>query len=209
MIASYLQLLSRRYKGRLDKDADTFIGYAVEGAERLQSLLRDLLELQQVGKRKKPKSMIPLADIVDRACATLSGTISELDVKVTCSELPTVWCEEPAFVQLFIHLLDNAIKYRKDGEKPEIHISAERAKTGMWTIRVQDNGIGIEPEYREKIFDVFQRLHPRSMYPGTGIGLAICKKIVEVHGGHIDVESKPGEGTTFLFTVPATRMQVA
>jgi PAS domain S-box-containing protein len=208
MIASYLQLLSRRYKGRLDGDADTFIGYAVEGAERLKNLLRDLLELQQVGKRDKPKAIASLASIMDRACDSIAPTIAESDAKITRSDLPSVWCEEPAFLQLFINLLDNAIKYRKDGVRPEIHISAERGKPGMWTIRVQDNGIGIEPEFHDKIFNVFQRLHPRSMYPGTGIGLAICKKIVEVHGGHISVESKPGEGSAFVFTVPANRTRV-
>jgi chemotaxis family two-component system sensor kinase Cph1 len=209
MIASYLQLLSRRYKGKLDGDADTFIGYAVEGAERLQSLLRDLLELQQVGKYNKPKSLAPLATVVDRACANLSVMIAELDARITCAELPSVWCEEQAFIQLFVHLLDNGMKYRKEGVRPEIHISAEKVKSGMWEIRVQDNGIGIEPEFSEKIFDVFQRLHPRTMYPGTGIGLAICKKIVEVHGGHIRVESKPSEGSAFLFTVPAHRAPAA
>jgi PAS domain S-box-containing protein len=205
MIASYLQLLSRRYKGKLDGDADTFIGYAVEGAERLQNLLRDLLELQQVGKKNKPRSATSLATIMDRACAGISEKIAQLDAKITYPDLPAIWCEEQAFVQLFIHLLDNGLKYRKEGIKPEIRVSAEMVRSGMCEIRVRDNGIGIEPEFREKIFDVFQRLHPRSMYPGTGIGLAICKKIVEVHGGHIRVDSTPGEGSTFIVTVPANR----
>jgi light-regulated signal transduction histidine kinase (bacteriophytochrome) len=209
MIASYLQLLSRRYKGKLDEDADTFIGYAVEGAERLQSLLRDLLELQQVGKRNKPLTMAPLATLVDRACASLAHTIAQANAQITYADLPAIWCEEQAFVQLFVHLLDNAIKYRKDGVRPEVHISAEQAKSGVWEIRVHDNGIGIEPEFRERIFNVFQRLHPRSMYPGTGIGLAICKKIVEVNGGRIRAESEKGKGSTFVFTVPANRARVA
>jgi two-component system, chemotaxis family, sensor kinase Cph1 len=205
MIASYLQLLSRRYKGKLDGDADAFIGYAVEGAERLQYLLRDLLELQQVGKRNKPKNITSLATIIDRACAGISAKIAQVDAQITCSDLPSIRCEEQAFVQLFIHLLDNGLKYRKEGIRPKIDISAEMVKSGMCEIRVRDNGIGIEPEFREKIFDVFQRLHPRSMYPGTGIGLAICKKIVEVHGGYIRVESTPGDGSTFVITVPADR----
>jgi chemotaxis family two-component system sensor kinase Cph1 len=209
MIASYLQLLSRRYKGKLDEDADTFIGYAVEGAERLQNLLRDLLELQQVGKRNKPLSMAPLATLIDRACASLSQAIAESNAQITYSDLPAIWCEEQAFVQLFVHLLDNGIKYRKNGVRPEIHISAEHTKSGVWEIRVHDNGIGIEPEFRERIFNVFQRLHPRSMYPGTGIGLAICKKIVEVNGGRIRAESEPGKGSTFVFSVPVNRARVA
>ena len=209
MIASYLQLLSRRYRGKLDADADTFIGYAVEGAARLQNLLRDLLELQQVGKRNRPLTMAPLATLVDRACASLAATIAESNAEITYSELPTIYCEEHAFVQLFIHLIDNGIKYRKDDVRPQIHISAEQAKSGGWEIRVHDNGIGIEPEFREKIFNVFQRLHPRSMYPGTGIGLAICKKIVEVNGGRIRAESEPGKGSAFVFTVPVNRAQVA
>lgn len=209
MIASYLQLLSRRYLGKLDADADTFIGYAVEGAARLQNLLRDLLELQQVGKRNRPLTMAPLATIVDRACASLAAAIAESNAEITYSELPTICCEEHSFVQLFIHLIDNAIKYRKDDVRPQIHISAEQAKSGGWEIRVHDNGIGIEPEFRERIFNVFQRLHPRSMYPGTGIGLAICKKIVEVNGGRIRAESEPGKGSAFVFTVPANRARVA
>jgi light-regulated signal transduction histidine kinase (bacteriophytochrome) len=154
-------------------------------------------------------TMAPLANLVDRACASLAHTIAQSNAQITYTDLPTIWCEEQAFVQLFIHLLDNGIKYRKDGVRPEIHISAEHTKSGVWEIRVHDNGIGIEPEFRERIFNVFQRLHPRSMYPGTGIGLAICKKIVEVNGGRIRAESETGKGSTFVFTVPANRARVA
>ena len=209
MIASYLQLLSRRYKGKLDADADTFIGYAVEGAERLQSLLQDLLELQQVGKGNRPRVPVALGDAVQAACRNLAQTIDEVKAEITCSPLPTVVGEEQAFVQLFGHLLDNAIKYCEPGVRPAVHISAtKKPNQQLWEVRVQDNGVGISPEFRGKIFDVFQRLHPRQEHPGTGIGLAICKKIVEVHGGQITVESEPGKGSAFCFTVPATREPV-
>jgi PAS domain S-box-containing protein len=210
MIASYLQLLSRRYKGKLDADADEFIGYAVEGAERLQSLLQDLLVLQQVGKAKRPRTQLRLADAVDRACRNLAVTIQQTEANITWSALPTVEADEQAFVQLFGHLLDNAMKYRKESVQPRIHVSAKKVeKTRMWEICVEDNGLGIAAEFRNKIFDVFQRLHPRQTYPGTGIGLAICKKIVEVHGGQIRVDSTPGEGSRFCFTVPALREPAA
>jgi PAS domain S-box-containing protein len=210
MIASYLQLLSRRYKGKLDADADTFIGYAVEGAGRLQALLQDLLELQQVGKGNRPRVRIPLEHAVQAACRNLKSRIEETKAEITCSPLPTVEGEEQALIQLFGHLLDNAMKYCKDGVRPAVHVSATRKENSpTWQVRVQDNGIGISPEFRGKIFDVFQRLHARQEYPGTGIGLAICKKIVEVHGGQITVESEPGNGSAFCFTLPAIREQEA
>jgi light-regulated signal transduction histidine kinase (bacteriophytochrome) len=204
MIASYLQLLSRRYKGKLDSDADTFIGYAVEGAERLQALLQDLLELQQVGKGNRSRVRLPLSKAIDAARRNLAHRIEETGAEITYSTLPTVEAEEQAFVQLFGHLLDNAMKYCREGVRPQIHVSANLKQQGQtWEVRVQDNGVGIPAEYRNKIFDVFQRLHPRQEYPGTGIGLAICKKIVEVHGGQISVESEPGQGSAFCLTLPA------
>lgn len=209
MIASYLQLLSRRYKGKLDSDADTFIGYAVEGAERLQTLLQDLLELQQVGKGNRPRVRLSLEEPLRKAIQNLTARIEETNAEITFADLPVVEVEDQAFVQLFVHLLDNAMKYRNQQEKPRIHISARRKSPTCWEIRIQDNGLGIPEEFRSKIFDVFQRLHPRQQYPGTGIGLAICKKIVEVHGGQISVESTPGEGSVFCFTAPVTREPAA
>jgi PAS domain S-box-containing protein len=210
MISSYVQLLSRRYKGKLDPDADTYIGYAVEGAERLQTLLQDLLELQQVGKGGKPVVVAPLALAVNKACANLSLEIARYDAEITAGDLPTFEYEEQSYIQLFGHLFENALKYRREGVRPQIHVSAERLpKANAWEIAVKDNGIGIPAEFTEKIFDVFQRLHPRSMYQGTGIGLAICKKIVEVNGGHIRVESTVGEGSTFYFTIPLSRVRAA
>lgn len=210
MISSYVQLLSRRYKGKLDADADTFIGYAVEGAERLKSLLQDLLELQQAGKGSTTVVVAPLAKAVDRACANLAIEIANLGAKIHCGELPTLEYEEQSVVQIFGHLLENGLKYRREGVTPEIEISGERKPDeDVWEIRVKDNGIGIPQEFFGKIFNVFQRLHPRSLYPGTGIGLAICKKLVEVHGGRIWVESTPGEGSAFCFTVPLSREREA
>ena len=210
MIASYLQLLSRRYKGKLDEDADTFINYAVEGAQRLQVLLRDLLDLQQAGKGNKPVVVAPLSSAVDKARENLSLQIQQSGAVITYNDLPTLEYEEQSFAQVFGHLFDNSIKYRKDGVPPEIHVSGVRnLKAGVWEIRIKDNGIGIPGEFLTKIFDVFQRLHPRSLYPGTGIGLAICKKIIEVHGGELKAESDPGEGSTFTFTVPLSRERQA
>ena len=210
MISSYVQLLSRRYKGKLDTDADTYIGYAVEGAERLQTLLQDLLELQQVGKGNKPVVIAPLSSAVMKACENLSLDFAKYHAEVTCDTLPTFEYEEQSYVQLFVHLFENALKYRREGVHPQIRVSAERVlKMNAWEVAVKDNGIGIPEEFTEKIFDVFQRLHPRSMYPGTGIGLAICKKIVEVNGGHIRVESDVGEGSTFYFTIPLSRERAA
>jgi light-regulated signal transduction histidine kinase (bacteriophytochrome) len=210
MVASYLQLLSRRYKGKLDSDADTYIGYAVEGAERLKALLQDLLELQQIGKANRPWVSLPLANAVNQACHKLAAEIESSKAQITCSQLPTVMAQEKSMSQLFEQLIANALKYRKNEIPPEIHINAEfKARLDAWEVHVQDNGLGIEPEFRGKIFDIFQRLHPREQYPGTGIGLAICKKIVEVHGGRISVDSTPGEGSIFSFTLPNRREQAA
>jgi PAS domain S-box-containing protein len=209
MIASYLQLLSRRYKGKLDDDADTFIAYAVEGAERLKALLQDLLALQQVGKGNRPKVRAPLTQAAITARDNLAPEIAAAGARVTIRDLPTVEHEEQALVQVFKHLFENALKYHRDGVPPEIEVSAVPKKNQIWEIRVADNGIGISAEYRDRIFQIFQRLHSRSEYPGTGIGLAICRKIVETHGGQMHVESTPGEGSTFWFTIPVSHEPVA
>ena len=209
MIASYLQLLSKRYKGRLDEDADTFINYAVEGAERLKTLLQDLLELQQVGKGSRPRNVVPLQTVVERSKAHLSMLIEEAQASITYDELPSIECDEQAFVQLFSQLIDNAIKYRREGVPPQVHISAKMNPQRVWEICVRDNGIGISQEFRDKVFNVFQRLHPRTVYPGTGIGLAICKKVVEAHGGQIWVTEAEGDGSCFCFTIPVSQTRAA
>jgi light-regulated signal transduction histidine kinase (bacteriophytochrome) len=199
MIASYLQLLQRRYAGRLDGQADEYIAYAVEGAERLRSLLQDLLMLQQIGKGTRDRSACPLAEVVHEAMENLGPAMERASVH--CDSLPEISCRRSEFVQLFEHLLENSLKYAREGVCPRIRISAER-QPDHWMISVADNGIGIEAQYQQRIFNVFQRLHSRSEYEGTGIGLAICRKVVEVHGGRIWVESQPGQGATFRFTVP-------
>ncbi len=201
MVASYVQLLARRYKGKLDEDADDFIRYAVDGAGRMQRLINDLLAYSRVGTRGKPFEPLDGNSVLGQAVANLGTAIEESHAVVTHDELPTITADETQMVQVFQNLIGNAIKFR-GRELPRVHISA--AMEGEeWVFRVSDNGIGIDPRYFDRIFVIFQRLHTGAEYPGTGIGLAICKKIIERHGGRIWVESKPGEGTTFYFTIPA------
>ena len=200
MVASYTQLLARRYQGKLDADADEFIGFAVDGATRMQALINDLLAYSRVGTRGRAFEPTNAADIVDRVISDLDVATKEAGATITRGPLPVVTGDGVQLGQLFQNLISNAIKFR--GERsPEVRIDAERDGLA-WRFSVQDNGIGIEPEYAGRIFVIFQRLHTRAQYPGTGIGLAICKKIVERHGGRIWVESRPGEGTTFRFTIP-------
>ncbi len=200
MVASYTQLLARRYQGKLDEDADEFIGFAVDGATRMQALINDLLAYSRVGRRGRAFEATNTAEIVGRVTADLDVAIKEAGATITRGSLPVVMGDAVQLGQLFQNLISNAIKFR--GERPPVvRISAER-DGAAWRFSVQDNGIGIEPEYAKRIFVIFQRLHSRAEYPGTGIGLAICKKIVERHGGRIWVESRPGEGTTFFFTLP-------
>jgi PAS domain S-box-containing protein len=201
-IASYLQLLSRRYKGKLDAEADVFIDYAVDGASRLKELLQDLMLLQQIGKSSRKRSRCNLSEIATKALKHVSARWDGKTAALSLEPLPVVVGDESELIQLFENLLDNSIKYARPDVPPALRISAERA-AAEWVIRLKDNGIGIEPQYLRRIFEVFQRLHSRSDYPGNGIGLAICKKIVEVHHGRIWAESTPGEGATFCFTLPA------
>ncbi len=203
MVASYTQLLARRYKGKLDADADEFIRFAVDGATRMQTLINDLLSYSRMASNKAEASAASCERALERALANLRAAIDEAGATVTHDPLPVVHGEENQLTQLFQNLVGNALKFRRS-EAPEVRVTAER--TGSeWTISVADNGIGIAPEYRERVFVIFQRLHPRTDYPGNGMGLAICKKIVERHGGRIWVHSPPGEGTIFRFTLPAQR----
>jgi light-regulated signal transduction histidine kinase (bacteriophytochrome) len=199
-IASYLQLISKRYQGRLDADADEFIGYAVDGAKRMQALINDLLAFSRVGTKARPFAPTDCNLIMQTAVADLQFAIEECGARVQIDELPTVMGDATQLSQLFRNLLSNAIKFRRD-EPPNVHVCAEPAGS-LWRFAVSDNGIGIAAEYFERIFVIFQRLHGRSHYAGTGIGLAICKKIVERHGGQIEVRSVPGQGSTFAFTLP-------
>jgi PAS domain S-box-containing protein len=201
IVTSYVQLLQRRYQDRLDQDAGEFINYAVDGARRMHDLINDLLDYSRIGKRSKPLEPIDCNAALDRAVRNLEKTIKDNNAVVTHDPLPIVMADEQQFIQMFQNLIGNAVKFHGP-EQPRVHVSAEKRETD-WLFAVRDNGIGIAPEFRERIFVIFQRLHGRDKYPGTGIGLAICKKIVEHHGGHIWFDSEPGKGTQFYFTIPA------
>ena len=201
MVESYVQLLSKRYKGKLDADADEFVGFALDGAVRMQRLIEDLLAFSRVGTRDAALVPTDVTEVVDRALRSLKLRIEETGASVTREALPTVSADAGQLEQVFLNLIGNALKFRR-AEPPHVHVAA-RAKDGRWIFSVRDNGIGIAPQDFDRIFVIFQRLHDRSEYAGTGIGLAICKKIVERHGGRIWVESDPGRGSTFCFTLPA------
>ena len=200
-VSGFAGLLQKRYKEKLDAAADEYISHIVEGTGRMQHLINDLLEYARVGTSRKPLVQVDVNIIIEKALANLMFEITESRAVITADTLPTISADDTRLIQLFQNLVGNAIKYRSN--TPHIHISAER-KDGEWLFRISDNGIGIEPRQFERIFQIFQRLHTREEYSGTGIGLAICKKIVERLGGRIWVESKPGEGSTFFFTLPAT-----
>jgi PAS domain S-box-containing protein len=200
MVASYTQLLSRRYKGKLDSDADEFIAFAVDGASRMQRLIRDLLAYSRVGTEGRGLLETRSGEALDLALVNLRSAIEECGAVITHDPLPTVLADRMQLTQLFQNLVANAIKYQRPGT-PEVHISAAMDPDKKWTFSVKDNGLGIEAKYTEKIFGMFQRLHKREEFEGTGIGLAICKKIVERHEGTISVESQPGQGSTFRFSL--------
>ena len=204
MVASYVQLLARRYTDKLDADANDFINFAVDGAKRMQTLINDLLAYSRVGTRNKPLTPTDCELVLQDALNNLQMAIAESDAIITHDTLPVVHGDNVQLAQLFQNLLSNAIKFRHHGETPQIHIGAER-RAAEWVLSVRDNGIGMDLQHAGRIFQIFQRLHTRDEYPGTGIGLAVCKKIVERHGGHIWVDSKPDQGSTFLFTFPADK----
>ena len=198
MVASYTQLLSRRYKGKLDADADDFIAFAVDGANRMQRLIQDLLAYSRVGTKGQEMVEISSEDALRQALLNLRATIQESGAEVTHDALPNVLADEMQLTQLFQNLVGNAIKYQNTGI-PRVHISVSGINGAKRKFSIKDNGLGIDPQYFERIFGMFQRLHKREEFAGTGIGLAICKKIVERHGGSISVESEPGQGSTFSF----------
>ena len=206
MVASYTQLLSRRYKGKLDADADEFIAFAVDGASRMQRLIQDLLAYSRVGTKGKELLGTSSEKALEEALINLQGAIEESGALVTHDPLPAVLADEMQLTQLLQNLVGNAIKYQSPGI-PMVHISATRNGGQRWTFSVKDNGLGIDSQYFEKIFGMFQRLHKREEFAGTGIGLAICKKIVERHGGSISVESTPGRGSTFRFGLAANEQK--
>jgi PAS domain S-box-containing protein len=200
-VSSFSQLLGERYRGRLDADADDFIAFIVDGAARMQTLINDLLTFSRVGTRGSPFAPVAGGEILQAALGNLDAAIADSGAIITHDPLPTVLADPTQMTQLFQNLCGNAIKFRRPGQTPQIHVSAAR-QDGAWQFNVRDNGVGIDPKYFDRIFIIFQRLHGREEYPGTGIGLAICKKIVERHGGRIWVESEPGNGSTFHFTLP-------
>ncbi|MBF0354516.1 MAG: DUF3365 domain-containing protein [Alphaproteobacteria bacterium] len=204
MVASYVQLLGRRYQGKLDADADAFIGFAADGAKRMQRMITDLLDYSRVQSKGEPFLPVALGESLDLALGNLDLIIQETETKLSLPTggMPTVLGDKSQLSRLFQNLIGNAIKYRNPNQPPKISLEISW-KNPFWVIAVCDRGIGIEPQHFERIFRVFQRLHGRDKYEGSGIGLAICKKIVERHGGHIWVESQPNQGACFCFTLPA------
>jgi PAS domain S-box-containing protein len=200
MVGSYVQLLERNYKNLFDAKGEEYIAYAVDGAKRMQMLINDLLAYSRVGTQGNEFAWTDCAGVVGLAINNLQKAIQESGATVTCEPLPTVRADKMQLLQLFQNLLGNAIKFRAE-QSPEIHITAKHTDS-FWQFAVKDNGIGIEPRHFERIFLIFQRLHGHRQYPGTGMGLAICKKIVDRHGGTIWPVSEPGMGTTFFFTLP-------
>jgi len=201
MVASYIQLLQRRYKGKLGAEADEFISFAVDGVVRMKTLINDLLIYSRVNTQEFPKEKTDLNEILKLVRNNLRGSIEDTDAEIISPELPVINANHLQMTQLFQNLISNAIKFRKTDEKPVVKISFQKTND-EWLFSVNDNGIGIEKEFSDRIFVIFQRLHNFAEYPGTGIGLAICKKILEKIGGHIWVESEPGKGSTFNFTIP-------
>jgi light-regulated signal transduction histidine kinase (bacteriophytochrome) len=198
-VASFTQLLAKRYNDKLDDKAREFIGFAVDGSKRMQTLINDLLSFSRVGTRGKALAAVNCDAALDTVLKGLKRSIEESGAVITRDRLPAVLADELQLTQLLQNLVGNAIKFQGSGT-PRIRIGAERNGSG-WKISVRDNGIGISPEHYERIFVIFQRLHNKKAYPGTGIGLAICKKIAERHGGRIWVEPTAGGGSTFSFTI--------
>jgi PAS domain S-box-containing protein len=200
-VAGFVNLLAKRYKGKLDEKADEFIENAIDGTNRMQALIRDLLDYSRVGSTGKSFTPTDCLSVLDKAVLNLQIALKESGAVITRDDLPTIMADSSQLIRLFQNLIGNAIKFRGK-EAPKIHISANK-KENEWIFSFKDNGIGIDPKFSDQIFVMFQRLHKKKEYPGTGIGLATCKRIVERHGGRIWVESEPGKGSTFFFSIPA------
>ena len=206
MVASFTQLLQNRYQDKLDEDANDFINYAVDGATRMQNLISDLLIFSRVGTRGKPFKNTDMNAVLEGVITTFRQIIKETNVTLTHNPLPMIFADESQMIQLLQNLISNAIKFHKEEESPVVHISAKLQKN-QWIFSVRDNGIGINSQYFDRIFIIFQRLHKKDEFDGTGIGLAICKKIIERHKGKIWVESELGKGSTFYFSIPKTEVR--
>ena len=205
-VASFCQLLARRYQGQLDEEAEEYIGFVVDGATRMQALINDLLALARLGRSSGKRTDVDCGKVMQQVRRELAPVIEQADaVLVVADDLPVVCAYRGMIAQLLVNLVANAIKFRRD-EPPRVEVWATR-DAAEWRFAVADNGIGIEAQYASRVFDVFERLHARSEYPGTGIGLALCRKIVELHRGRIWLESQPGAGTTFYFTLPTGGQQ--
>ncbi|MDD5459963.1 MAG: ATP-binding protein, partial [Phycisphaerae bacterium] len=201
MVTSYLQLLAKRYQGKLDKDADDFIGFAVDGAKRMQNLILALLQYSRVGSQAKPFAVCDMDKVAKNCIKDLEAAIEQNKAEVTYDKLPVITADITQMEQLLRNLINNALKYHAENVTPKIHVGVREEEDG-WTFSVKDNGIGIAPEFFNRIFVIFQRLHNRNEYSGSGIGLSVCKRVVERHGGKIWVKSTPGKGATFYFTIP-------
>jgi len=199
-ISGFVQLLKMEYEGKLDEQAQDWIRRTVQSIAKMQTLIRDLLSYSRVDARSRPFAQTPFLDIVNDALALLESSIHDSGAQVTVGELPAIMCDRSQMVQLIQNLIGNGLTYHGD-KPPDIHISAERSAK-EWIFSVRDNGIGIDPNHYEQIFEIFKRLHDQTEYPGTGIGLAVCRRVVERHGGRIWVKSDPGQGSTFYFTIP-------
>jgi PAS domain S-box-containing protein len=200
-ISGFTELLERRYKGRLDEKADHYITFILEGTKQMQQVIQDLLEYSRVQTKAHEFGRIDTNESYKQALQNLHALITRKEARVSKDPLPEIYADGTQITQLFQNLIGNALKFQKPDVTPEIHVSARREEN-RWVFSVRDNGIGIEPRFNDRIFKIFQRLHAKGEYEGTGIGLAICKRIVERHGGEIYVESTPGEGSTFYFTIP-------
>lgn len=200
VISSYVQLLAQRYSDQLDDRAHKYINYAVDGARRMQDLINGLLEYSRTGTRDLVREPVDLGHTLDAVRSDLAHAIAEAGARVRAGALPTVSADPTQMRQLLQNLIGNGIKFRSD-TPPVVDVDAVE-RNGYWEVTVRDNGIGLEPRFADRIFQVFQRLNPGEKYPGTGIGLAVCRRIVERHGGTINVRSAPGEGAAFTFTLP-------
>ena len=201
MVTGYLQLLERRYKDKLDAEASEFIRYAVDGAVRMKRLIEDLLALSRAGTQEIDFRSVELQTLFDAACSNLQVAIQESGAEITTGPLPTIVADPRLLTQIFQNLMGNAIKFRQKEHHPRIHVSAQDTPDG-YLFSVRDDGIGIEARHTERIFGIFERLHSTDQYEGSGVGLAITRRILERHGGRIWVESKPGEGSAFFFLIP-------